>query len=518
MTDSFLIINEKSLKEIIQNGEDSTTEFKESKINKESLVQGVVAFLNKSGGRIIFGVDDKKNIVGVEDAKEIENLILNIRAQIRPIPTIFVTNHIIDKKLIIYLNIPHTENKPYSTNDGRYFIRHGASKRIMSQEELQRAFQSSKKVYAEEIIIPNSTIVDINIENFKIFYKKRFEEVLDIEDENNLKEKIEVLKCSKDGLLTYLGALLFCDRPQTFLPSFNVQAIAFKGKDITGNEYRSSESIDGDLKTIYKNSKNFIISNIPKIQKGQTFNSLGLMPFSEIALEELLVNAFIHRDYFINAPIRIFIFDDRIEIKSPGKLPNGLTIENIEESVPIRRNQILYEYVLSARMLSYRGVGSGIKRAKKEQVDISFVNDDSGIGEFTAVIPLFQSKPKKIKHKKTTPIMPDIRVFLNLLIASFNDLKTELIDREPILKEDLHIIEYSLDGLEEKETLEEIIKSGSLIKVERFIKKLNDNSTKLGKAIRKIDDRHQLFSDLSEKYNKLADFLGFQKVSEILLV
>jgi len=112
--------------------------------------------------------------------------------------------------------------------------------------------------------------------------------------------------------------------------------------------------------------------------------SLGILEIAETALEELLQNAIVHRDYSKNSPIRLMIFDNRIEIVSPGCLPNSLTIENIKAGNAVMRNNLLASYC--SNMMIYRGFGSGIVRALEEQPDIEFVNDVEG-EQFIAKIP-----------------------------------------------------------------------------------------------------------------------------------
>ena len=93
-------------------------------------------------------------------------------------------------------------------------------------------------------------------------------------------------------------------------------------------------------------------------------------------MQELVQNALTHRDYSINAPIRVFIFDNRIEIISPGCLPNSLTIENIKMGNAVVRNNLVVSY--SSKLMLYKGLGSGIVRALKMQPDIIFENDRDG--------------------------------------------------------------------------------------------------------------------------------------------
>ncbi len=101
-------------------------------------------------------------------------------------------------------------------------------------------------------------------------------------------------------------------------------------------------------------------------------------------MQELMQNALTHRDYTKNSPIRIFIFDNRIEIISPGCLPNSLTIENIKLGNAVIRNNLIVSY--ASKLMRYRGIGSGIVRALKRQPDIIFQDDREG-EQFKVTIP-----------------------------------------------------------------------------------------------------------------------------------
>jgi ATP-dependent DNA helicase RecG len=121
--------------------------------------------------------------------------------------------------------------------------------------------------------------------------------------------------------LTVSGLLLFGKQPQTFLPVFHIKAVWYPGKDIHATTYLDSADIRGRIQMQFEDALAFVLRNLRREQKGQGINTLGEVEIPKIVLEELLANALIHRDYFVSAPIRIFIFDDRIEIISPGHLP-----------------------------------------------------------------------------------------------------------------------------------------------------------------------------------------------------
>src|SRR5262245_33104524 len=124
--------------------------------------------------------------------------------------------------------------------------------------------------------------------------------------------------------------------------------------------------------------------NLRHIQAGQGFNTLGQLEIPEQALEELLVNALIHRDYFTSASIRLMIYADRIEIISPGHLPDNLSTEAIRRGAANRRNPTLTEHAV--HILPYRGLGTGIPRALHDWPAIELVDDVAG-NQFRVVAP-----------------------------------------------------------------------------------------------------------------------------------
>lgn len=163
-----------------------------------------------------------------------------------------------------------------------------------------------------------------------------------------------------------------------------VKAIRYPGNEIHANAYIDTEDFSGPLRQVFDDTLSFIKRNLHKIQAGRGVNAPGLSEIPESVFEELLVNALVHRDYLVSAVIRIFIFDNRIQIISPGHLPNNLTVEKIKEGNSNIRNPILVSYVAKG-LLPYHGLGSGIKRALKAWPDIDFVNGHEGC-LFTATV------------------------------------------------------------------------------------------------------------------------------------
>ncbi len=156
-----------------------------------------------------------------------------------------------------------------------------------------------------------------------------------------------------------------------------------------------TEDFAGPLSKLFDDTLAFVMRNLHKVQAGRGVNAPGLPEIPESVFKELLVNALVHRDYLVSAPIRLFIYDNRIEIISPGHLPNNLTVEKILVGISNIRNPILVSYVAKG-LLPYHGLGSGIKRAFDAWPQIDFIDDrDSCL--FTATI---HRKPVK----ETTPV------------------------------------------------------------------------------------------------------------------
>jgi predicted HTH transcriptional regulator len=252
----------------------------------------------------------------------------------------------------------------------------------ISQDELRRLFQESGKLYADEMIFKNAAFKDIDVELFKQFHEKKYGIPFE-GDEQSLPQTFENLNLASSGSLNLAGLLLFGKNPMKYTPLNQVIAVSFIGNDIGGIEYRDSENIEGNLKKLYTDGLAFMKRNLKKIQKDQDFNTAGILEVPQPVLDELLINALIHRNYFISGNIRILIFDNRIEIISPGKLPNNLTVEKIKKGVSVRRNPTLSSFALD--LVPYRGIGSGIIRALQQYRDIEFI-DDVETEQFKAVI------------------------------------------------------------------------------------------------------------------------------------
>ena len=367
------------LLEIISRGEDSKHQFKGDVTNVISLAQEMVAFSNSGGGKIFIGVSDTGEITGLSstDMNRLNGLVSNAASQhVRPPINPQTENIALPKGLVMVITVLDGISKPYSDKDGVFWVKSGADKRKATfREEIQRLFQQAGLIHGDEIVINNMTVADVDIPYFIEFFEKNNKIRLD-DQKNSIPVILENMNLMKNGSMNASGALLFAKNPQLKLPVFIVKAICFPGNEIDAKTYIESVDITGKMEEVFRAGKSFMLRNIMKVQGGQNINSLGVLEIPEIAIEELLVNALIHRDYFISSPIRIFIFKNRIEIISPGHLPNNLTVENIKNGNSNIRNPILSSF--ATKILPYRGIGTGVQRALTEYPDIDFENDLDG--------------------------------------------------------------------------------------------------------------------------------------------
>jgi predicted HTH transcriptional regulator len=230
--------------------------------------------------------------------------------------------------------------------------------------------------------------MDLNIE---LFYQFVANEDSDIYEglksgDLNLETILNNYNIMDGSHLTLAGNLIFGMMPQKFSPSFYIDCIYIVGDDISSNHYLSEKRLKGTFKTLYEDSRRFIVSQLKHSQVEEDFNSNGKLEIDEVVLSELIINALIHRDYHINAPIKIIMFDDRVEIINPGKLTNSLTVDKIKRGISIHRNPILNS--IARYVLKYSGRGSGIKRVLRTNPNVEFINDIEK-EEFRCLIPRY---------------------------------------------------------------------------------------------------------------------------------
>ncbi len=380
-------MNEADLLQILARGEDSRHQFKRDETSADSIAAELSTFANSGGGMLLLGAGDDGSVIGLDAAsvRRLNQLISNAASQnVRPPIHPTTENVQTAQGVVIVVTVPDGLSKPYLDNQGRIWVKSGADKRhVTAREEIQRLFQRAGLIYADVVPVEGTSAADIDDKAFDGYFSRRYGQSAQASGQP-LSQVLQNIGLGDGRELNLAGLLLFGQRPQRYRPAFMVKAVAFPGTSLASHHYLDSEDIDGTLLEQYQRSLAFIKRNLHHVQAGQNFNSLGVLEVPEQAIIELLVNALIHRDYFTSASIRLLIFADRIEIISPGHLPDNLSTAQIRKGKSNRRNPTLTDHAV--KILPYRGIGTGIPRVLEDWPETRLLDDVDG-NEFRAVIP-----------------------------------------------------------------------------------------------------------------------------------
>ena len=387
----------------IKSGEVSKVQFKERLLDSYDIGCELVAFSNTRGGTLVVGVKDKTgsvNPLSYLEVQETTNTLGNIASE-NVVPAILVDVETIpvDGGSLVVAHIKEGVNKPYHDNRGIVWVKNGADKRkVFDNAELAEMMTDCGSFSPDEARVRDATIKDLDENTIKTFLSNKFEKVLvrkglvgDALREASLDTVCSAIASGHDGekllrnlrfirhdgKITMAAMLLFGKYTQRWLPAMTAKCICFVGNNLGGTQFRdkvNDADIEGNLLHQFGTIMDFFNRNLRHIQVGHEFNSQGVLEIPYTSLVEFTVNALVHRSLNATAPIRIFIFDDRVEIHSPGTLPNGLSVDDIVVGTSMPRNMFLFTSAI--HLLPYTGAGSGMLRALSEDMNVSFTNND----------------------------------------------------------------------------------------------------------------------------------------------
>ena len=390
--------------EQIKAGEVSGVQFKERALNKYDIGCELVAFSNARGGKLVVGVNDKTgkiNALSYSEVQETTNLLSDIASE-NVVPSILInveTVAVEDGSLVV-ATIKEGVNKPYHDNKGIVWVKNGSDKRkVFDNAELAEMMTDCGSFAPDEASVKGATINDLDANTIKAFLENRFDKVLEkkglvgdafkeasldaicsaIAKGHDCERMLRNLRFIRpDGKLTMAAMLLFGKYTQRWLPVMTAKCICFAGNSVGGKVFRdkvNDADMEGNLLHQFNTIMDFFTRNLHNVQVGEEFNSIGKLEIPYSSLVEFTVNALVHRSLNLKTPVRIFIFDNRVEIHSPGDLPNGLTIDDIKLGTSMPRNMFLFSNAIY--LLPYTGVGSGITRALDEDINVMFTNNAS---------------------------------------------------------------------------------------------------------------------------------------------
>ncbi|MCC7541039.1 MAG: putative DNA binding domain-containing protein [Deltaproteobacteria bacterium] len=350
------------LSALVALGESATLELKSVRatgglLDAQVAARAICALANSGGGTLVVGVEDDGSVTGVGTAQDVNRLIeqmVNVCAQgIRP-PLMCRTEAVpIGGVLAVALTVPgFLPDRPFRAGTKAY-VRDGAVTREAREDELRRLYSSSTNVHFDEQVVDDAVRSDLSDALIADFLREAYPAAPPDHAEHYLRA---LHALSSDGRPTVTGVLLFSDDPRRFLVDAHVTAIRFRGASISG-DFVDRADIGGPLGAQLETTLRFLAAHVasPSRVVGTERREQGI-PME--ALREAVVNALAHRDYRVASQTRVFVFDDRVEIRNPGTLLNQLTLDGIRlGGISQRRNPHIAAALARLRRREHAGVG-----------------------------------------------------------------------------------------------------------------------------------------------------------------
>ena len=397
-------------------GEDSVLELKSvelkgSKVvgpHRDGMADELAAMANTASGVIVLGVDDTtREIRGIplDKLDIVEGWLRSIcNDSIDPpldcvIRTLSVPDEQGVERAILRIDVPRSLFVHKSPNG--YFRRIGSSRREMKPEVLARLFQQrsqARLIRFDEQIVPGTTVADLNPKLYN-----RFRTVISPRADLEFLEKMQLVARDEDGALraTVSGVLMAADEPESFLASAFIQAICYRGTERNAARQLDAKDITGPLDVQIRDACKFVERN-SRVFAVKAPNRIETPQFSMNAVFEAVVNAVAHRDYSIyGSKIRLQLFADRLELFSPGTIPNTMTIDSISERQSARNE--LISSLLARCPMNVDATGS----------QRNFIMDKRGEG-----VPIILAESERLSGKRPEyRLLDDAEVKLTIFAA-----------------------------------------------------------------------------------------------------
>jgi ATP-dependent DNA helicase RecG len=374
-------MNKTDLLEMIRDGENSNVEFKRDNVHTDTIAKEMSALLNFEGGYILLGVEDDGNVSGLTRSREdAERWVMNIEhLNIQPsiIPSWYTFTFVDGKEVGVIGLSADSPGKPHKAKRGTAwvtYVRVGSTSREASREEEGRLYQAAHLMRYDIRPVLDTGYVSLDrdrLENyFRVVLKRDTPSGDDRESWIHILKNIDILaEASGTTVSTAAGLLLFGEYPNRRLPQAGITATAFPRKD---KEYDTvdEELIRGPLvsvlddreraveKGVIDRAVDFVVRNLGTVAWLEGGRRLSKKALPLDAVREAIVNAVAHRDYtLVGTDVEVSLYSDRLEVISPGRLPNGVTVEKMSEGLRAARNELLKEILRDYGYVDHLGMG-----------------------------------------------------------------------------------------------------------------------------------------------------------------
>ena len=343
-----MTVSDEGIRQRLELGEDSRWEFKQVEFAgsrptspaRDALADEMIAFANANGGVLLLGVADDGCLQGMSKAQmaALSDLIVEISTDsIEPALRIDVHHRELDRKTFVMVEVPRGDS--LHERRGRSWIRVGASKRQLTGDERMRLAQ--RRAQARHLWFDRQAVPGTGFETLSEQLWGQLLSVAGATDPIRGLTNMRLLARDEADVLraTVAGVLLCAKTPQEWLPHAAITATHYRGRD-RASEQLDAQEIDGPLQSQIADGIKFVARNM-RVGARKSPARENMQQYSTTAVFEALVNAVAHRDYSISSRrIRLSMFADRLEIDTPGQLPNGMTIESMNAS-QATRNEVV---------------------------------------------------------------------------------------------------------------------------------------------------------------------------------
>lgn len=367
------------LLELIRNGENSGVEFKRDDIRPEELAKELCALANLEGGHVLLGVEDDARISGLtRDQQDAEQWVMHICRgdHLRPPVIPYWETIAVEGKIVGVVTLPaDLPDKPYKAKRGsawQVFIRRGSTSVEASREEEARLYQASGLVRYDIRPVAGTSLEDLDLRRLRAYFEFVREQQAPLNDDEweQLLVNTDFMVEDRGRRIANVGGiLLFGQNPNRWLPQAGITAIAYQGLE---RDYATHEDVRlrgpiaplvdaaGEVvdRGVIDQAIDFINRNIGHTAKLSGAQRQDRAEYPQEAVREAIVNAVAHRDYTIAVTdIEVSVFTDRIEVVSPGRLPNTVTVEKMRSGYRATRNELIKEVLRDYRYVDARGLG-----------------------------------------------------------------------------------------------------------------------------------------------------------------
>jgi ATP-dependent DNA helicase RecG len=410
------------LLELLKKGENQQTEFK---AKASGIGAEICAFANAEGGTVLVGVSDDGSLVGASPADEAR--IQSELQALAPVPKVEIEKTIVNGKPILAVRVKRSEDL-VSIGPNAY-IRIGKGKRPLLIPELLR--RAAELAHVDYDMLPSSASAQEVERKYVGTYLEKRKTMRGIEPKGGLRKNLEKLKIvvEKDGkkFLSVGGLLFFTRDPQKHMPNTRVRVVEFSADEKT----LASKDFTGPLWKIVDDVWEFLARKFKTVSYFRGMRRLTFLEYPKFSIREALINAMAHRNYAVDADVRVFIHPDRLAIRNPGSFPPNITPERPEH---FPRNKLICEFFYNMGYIEKYGFGIERMKEECERHPLVSVKFDIAPG-YTEVI--FE---KKLKAEKFDEIDEKILALLKKKPMKSSELSRELGISKPTVVNRLSLL------------------------------------------------------------------------------